>query len=98
MTSGAGRLPLAVAPRHYHSMHRTRLLMVTAAILGAACSGDDGLTGFKQVDHIELSLDPARPAYPRGDTTVIKVAAFDKNGAQLSTAGVRSEEHTSDLQ
>jgi hypothetical protein len=70
-------------------MHRTRLLMVTAAILGAACSGDDGLTGFKQVDHIELSLDPARPAYPRGDTTVIKVAAFDKNGAQLSTAGVR---------
>jgi len=41
------------------------------------------------VDHIELSLDPARPAYPRGDTTVLRVAVFGKNGAQLSNERVR---------
>jgi len=88
MTFSAGVLPLAVGVCHHHSMHRTRLLLLTAGILGAACSGD-GLTNLKLVDHIELSLDPARPAYPRGDTTVLRVAVFDKNGAQLSNEGAR---------
>ncbi len=88
MTFSADVLPLAVGVRHHHSMHRTCLLLLTAGILGAACSGD-GLTNLKLVDHIELSLDPARPAYPRGDTTVLRVAVFDKNGAQLSNEGAR---------
>jgi hypothetical protein len=68
-------------------MRGTTLTLLIALLAAAACSSSS--EPASQVDHLELSLDPARPSYPVGDTTFVRVAAFDKDGAPLSITGTQ---------
>src|SRR6185312_17563337 len=84
MTFGAPILPCTPCPRHHNPMRRNRLLLLSACIAAAAC-GSSSEPGSR-VDHLELRLDPARPAYPVGDGVNLLVTAFDVNGAPLPSA------------
>jgi hypothetical protein len=86
MSFGAQRLPFVIHACHHQSMRRDCFHLLLACIATAACGSSTEPTS--QVDHLELRLDPARPAYPVGDFTVLHVAVFDKNGAPLPSAGV----------
>lgn len=54
--------------------------------LGTACDSGTG-PGQEDVDHLELLLNPARPAYVVLDSTTVVVTAFKKDGSSSRAFG-----------